>query len=80
MVFTMSFSYFTRLFILFKQGVEMKQFSQIPPLSHRLQNQEKIKKLEQQVQVLLEQQKNLLEYIKELAITITETRIDKSNK
>tara|TARA_R110000824_G_scaffold124145_3_gene282375 strand:+ start:634 stop:840 length:207 start_codon:yes stop_codon:yes gene_type:complete len=42
--------------------------------------EQRIEVLEQQVQDLLEQQKNLLGYIKELAITITETRMDKSDK
>tara|TARA_R110001583_G_scaffold8195_13_gene39671 strand:- start:3783 stop:3971 length:189 start_codon:yes stop_codon:yes gene_type:complete len=42
--------------------------------------EERIEVLEQQIQNLQEQQKSLLKYIKELAITITETRVDKSDK
>ena len=42
--------------------------------------QEWSENIEKQIRELQEQQKNLLEYIKELAITITETRIDKSDK
>ena len=42
--------------------------------------EQRIQILEEKVQQLLEQQINLLEYIKELAITITETRVDKSDK
>jgi hypothetical protein len=45
-----------------------------------LLQQQRIANLEKQVRELQEQQKNLLEYIKELAITITETRMDKSEK
>ena len=41
--------------------------------------EQRIQVLEQQVRDLQEQQKNLLEYIKELALTITETRVDKSD-
>ncbi len=41
--------------------------------------EQRFQALEQQVRDLLEQQKNLLEYIKELALTITETRVDKSD-
>ena len=43
---------------------------QIPPLAHRLQNQEKIKKLEQQVQALQEQNKTILEHLVELSQVI----------
>jgi len=38
--------------------------------------EERIESLEQQVQVLLEQHRNMLEYIKELATAITESNSD----
>ena len=38
--------------------------------------EERIENLEQQVQVLLEQNKNMLEYIKQLATAITESNSD----
>tara|TARA_R110002167_G_scaffold211320_2_gene415838 strand:- start:9276 stop:9407 length:132 start_codon:yes stop_codon:yes gene_type:complete len=38
--------------------------------------EERIESLEQQVQVLLEQHRNMLEYIKELVTAITESNSD----
>ena len=46
----------------------------------QMEQEQRITILEQQIRDIMQQQKNLLEYIKELSLIITETRIDNSAK
>lgn len=51
---------------------------QIPPLAHRLRNQEKIKALEEELVEVRRQQENMLQHIKELTeIIISQQTADK---
>jgi|TARA_R110001583_G_scaffold56185_2_gene169948 hypothetical protein len=55
-------------------------YMNIPPIAHRIQNSTKIETLEKQIEYLLDQQKNILEYLVEMGAETKDADKEKYNK